>query len=449
MLLAVTVAPIFTTTTLKAQTSKKYAIFGDTLTTDAQWQGKDFSRKGGYIAGSNSRYIYVNPKDSAIIAGLSIPVRENPAPGEYRYISFAWVKWGGEQIAMRFEHDSTAKYSASVKRKYNYTYFAGEVNDLTGLRIATKAPGNWVVTTRDLWKDFGNFTLTGISFICPVRRDAGFDAVYLGRSQNDFGNAPQIVPDKVATPQAVGGDEGLSPAEDDEGGQSEMSAEGGQSEMSVEEEGQSAAVQIDWAAQIRAGGAWMYPLYLLGVMALAVALQRMMTSRAKYLAPRKLRTAVRDSLSKGNIDDAVTACEKYSSTLSKSVQFIFLHRNAGREAVSQTAGDIASRDIRAHIARIYPLSVIASIAPLLGLLGTIVGMIEAFGIVALYGDEGGAAILSDSISKALITTAAGLIIAAPSIYIYFVIKNKIMRLASLIEIEIENVITTLYLNDKQ
>ena len=72
-------------------------------------------------------------------------------------------------------------------------------------------------------------------------------------------------------------------------------------------------------------------------------------------------------------------------------------------------------------------------------------MIEAFGLVALYGDEGGASILSDSISKALITTAAGLIIAAPAIALDFIIKNRIMKLASLVEVEVENVITTLYL----
>ena len=75
----------------------------------------------------------------------------------------------------------------------------------------------------------------------------------------------------------------------------------------------------------------------------------------------------------------------------------------------------------------------------------IVGMVEAFGIVALYGDEGGAGILSDSISKALITTAAGLIIAIPCISIYFILKNRIMGFASVIEVEVENLVTDLYL----
>lgn len=78
-----------------------------------------------------------------------------------------------------------------------------------------------------------------------------------------------------------------------------------------------------------------------------------------------------------------------------------------------------------------------------------VGMIEAFGLVALYGDEGGASILSDSISKALITTAAGLIIAAPAIALYFIIKNRIMRMASLVEVKVEEVITKLYLDNKE
>ena len=148
-------------------------------------------------------------------------------------------------------------------------------------------------------------------------------------------------------------------------------------------------------------------------------------------------------------NDRGSACDKYPSTLANSLRFIFEHVKAGREAVSQTAGDMAARDIRTHLARIYPLSVIASLAPLIGLLGTVVGMIEAFGLVALYGDEGGASILSDSISKALITTAAGLIIAAPAIALYFIIKNRIMRMASLVEVKVEEVITKLYLDNKE
>lgn len=101
-----------------------------------------------------------------------------------------------------------------------------------------------------------------------------------------------------------------------------------------------------------------------------------------------------------------------------------------------------------HLSRIYPLTVISSLSPLLGLFGTIVGMIEAFGLVALFGDEGGASILSDSISKALITTAAGLVVAMPSIAVYFILKSRISNLGSQIEMGIESVVNAIYLNKK-
>ena len=105
-------------------------------------------------------------------------------------------------------------------------------------------------------------------------------------------------------------------------------------------------------------------------------IQRLITSRQGRLAPKPLCKSVNECLANGDLKGALAACDKYPSTLANSLRFIFEHVKAGREAVSQTAGDMAARDIRTHLARIYPLSVIASLAPLIGLLGTVVGMIE-------------------------------------------------------------------------
>src|SRR5690606_3820285 len=147
---------------------------------------------------------------------------------------------------------------------------------------------------------------------------------------------------------------------------------------------------------------------VLGFYGIVVTILRLILSRRGRLAPRKLRKKVRLALSENRIDEAIEACEASRSTLADSLKYIFEHRNAERDVVSQVSGDMAGREIREQLDKIYPLSVVSSLAPLLGLLGTIVGMIEAFGLVALYGDEGGPSLLSDSISKALITTAAGL-----------------------------------------
>ncbi len=431
-------ATLLFTTPLSAQTNGKsgkglYELFSTKLPDGAQWvKDNKYVRKGGYSKNAEN-YLYVGAsKSPAEMTGLSIPIRENPGPGEYRYITFAWVKWGGDQIGMKFH---VSEKSANQKgKKYDFTYLAGKskdlINTIPGLDLGEK-PGHWMVMTRDLWKDFGNITLTGISFICPERRDAGFDEIFLAKTQDDIKNAPKVLPSEVATPVPV----------DEEG--NELVYE----EETTENVDEAQGVQIDWAAQIKAGGYMMYPLYLLGLIALVIALQRLITSREGRLAPKPLRKKVNACLAQGDLNGPLAVCDKYPSTLANSLRFIFEHVKAGKEAVSQTAGDMAARDIRTHLARIYPLSVIASLAPLIGLLGTVVGMIEAFGLVALYGDEGGASILSDSISKALITTAAGLIIAAPAIALYFIIKNRIMRMASLVEVEIENVITDLYLND--
>jgi biopolymer transport protein ExbB len=428
------VITMFLSPSLLAQSgnkSKPLEVFGDTISNGTHWEKEgQYIRKGGYTKESE-RYIYLNPKSSpAELTGLSIPVRENPGVGEYRYITFGWIKWGEGQVGIKFGYDAASQNS--IGKKFDYTYYAGKGDSITaGFCLSDKAPGHWTITTRDLWKDFGDFTITGISFICPHRRDAGFDAVFLGKTPDAFGGAPGVIPTKIASTVNVEDDDALNEPPADE-----------------ELYDESPTVEIDWAAQIKAGGFMMYPLFLLGFIAILIVVQRFIISGRRNLAPEKLCVAVRKNLSQSNIGGAMEACRRYPSTLAKSLYFIFEHKEAGKETVGQTAGDIAVRDIRKHLSRIYPLSVIASLSPLLGLLGTIVGMIEAFGLVALYGDEGGAAILSDSISKALITTAAGLIIAAPCVAIYFIIRNRIMSLSSVIEEEIEYAITSIYLSEK-
>ena len=174
---------------------------------------------------------------------------------------------------------------------------------------------------------------------------------------------------------------------------------------------------------------------MLGILALVITIQRFFTSTRGRLAPKNLAEKVNECIARKDYDGAVDLCKKSSSTLGNSLGFIVEHRDADWETVCQTAGDMAARDIRSHLSRIYPLTVISSLSPLLGLFGTIVGMIEA-------------SILSDSISKALITTAAGLVVAMPSIAVYFILKSRISNLGSQIEMGIESVVNSIYLNKK-
>lgn len=67
----------------------------------------------------------------------------------------------------------------------------------------------------------------------------------------------------------------------------------------------------------------MYPLYLLGLLALVIALQRLLTSREGRLAPKGLRKTVSECLAQGDLKGAIAACDKYPSTLGNSLRFIF------------------------------------------------------------------------------------------------------------------------------
>ena len=416
-----------------------FSLFSTEIPAGSSWeQDGKIVRKGGYSK-DHENYIYVGcgkKGHEAHLTGLDIKVRKNPSAGQYRYLSFAWIKWGGEQIAIKFD---VAPRNGGKGKTYDYTYYAGtatpdnEFAVTKGLQVDKTKPGNWTVMSRDVWNDFGDCDITGITFICPERRDAGFDELMFAQTEAGLANAPKVLPSEVATPQSV--------AEEEDAYLLEEWAEAEENEAEAADDG----VKINWKEQIAAGGFMMYPLYALGFIALLIALQRLFASRGGNFAPRKLRKALKECLASGRYDEALEKCKKHNSILGRSAAYIIRHRNAPREAVAETAGDMAARAIRSHLDKIYPISVISSLSPLIGLLGTVVGMIEAFGLVAMYGDEGGASILSDSISKALITTAAGLVIAVPAICLFYLLKNRIMGMASKVESSIEDTITAIYL----
>lgn len=103
---------------------------------------------------------------------------EKPEPGQYRYVRFAWKKIGGNGIMVQFH---------TANRGWEQRYTAGAPSVPWPARsVAQQAPRNWEVVTRDLFKDFGNLTLTGIA-LTPIDGTAGlYDHIYLGRTIEDL-----------------------------------------------------------------------------------------------------------------------------------------------------------------------------------------------------------------------------------------------------------------------
>ena len=89
--------------TSQTMAKDRYEVFKDKVPAGARISVPDAVREGG-SSEKSTHYIYVQPSETpARISGLSIPIRENPGPGQYRYITFAWIKWGGEEIGMQLE----------------------------------------------------------------------------------------------------------------------------------------------------------------------------------------------------------------------------------------------------------------------------------------------------------------------------------------------------------
>lgn len=131
-----------------------------------------------------SSFSVIGPKSVAKLPTLGVKIRENPGPGEYRYIQFRWMTLSGSQLAIQLNHDGAWGPNASGA---SFRYHAGPGAEPFGasLQVADEAPKSFDLVTRDLYADFGEFTLDGIGFF-GNGNEGFFDAIFLGRNAADF-----------------------------------------------------------------------------------------------------------------------------------------------------------------------------------------------------------------------------------------------------------------------
>ncbi|MBI2825412.1 MAG: hypothetical protein HYX69_12065 [Planctomycetia bacterium] len=143
------------------------------------------------LTGTASVKVTPEQRYRAALPGLQVKIRQNPGPGEYRYLQFAWKKQGGERVCLQLNHDGQwGPVRTPAKFRYDAGAAAGETYG-AAVRVDNALPGNWTVVTRDLYADFGDFTLDGLA-LSPVDGEfALFDHIYLGRTLRDFDLAPQ------------------------------------------------------------------------------------------------------------------------------------------------------------------------------------------------------------------------------------------------------------------
>jgi len=192
-------------------------------------------------------------------------------------------------------------------------------------------------------------------------------------------------------------------------------------------------VRVDWFEEMGEGGATMLALAAVSVALLAFIVERAIFLRRSSLIPAGLLAELLPLFGQRRYQEALELCEARPSALARTAHFLIDHRDADPQILIAAAGDLGARQAVKQEQRCQPFALIAGIAPLLGLLGTMIGMIESFKLVEVFGDEGGASLLAGSISKALITTAVGLILAIPALVAYHYFKHRAHTLGTELE----------------
>lgn len=191
----------------------------------------------------------------------------------------------------------------------------------------------------------------------------------------------------------------------------------------AEEAAPTGFLQIVFSGGI-VGATMMLILLALSFTAAYLIFDHLMTIRRKDLMPEGLSEQVRTSLMAGDVQSAKQACNEKPSFLS----FVLMHGISeleyGWTAVEKSVEDALAEQSARLFRKIEYLSVIGSIAPMVGLLGTVIGMIMAFQQVATPGMTS-APQLAEGIYQALVTTVGGLIVAIPAIGAFAVFRNRI------------------------
>ncbi len=196
--------------------------------------------------------------------------------------------------------------------------------------------------------------------------------------------------------------------------------------------------------KLKQGGWTMIFLLAVSIFGLAYTIERLVNLRRRVIVPEGLGDQANRLWANGQFDKLERLDQDNPSTLARALATVARHRSNSLNDVSMMAGDVAARDLKRHLQKAYPLAVVATLSPLLGLLGTVIGMIGAFDKVAAAGSLGDASLLGGDISKALITTGAGLAIAVPALAIYHFFRSRTSLYGVMLEEEVSELLTEWY-----
>jgi biopolymer transport protein ExbB len=192
------------------------------------------------------------------------------------------------------------------------------------------------------------------------------------------------------------------------------------------------------------GGIVMYFILLASILGVAIAIERYIFLKKIENSKKKLLSISLEKINKGQVRDLMAIYDSENNTVSrifKTAIETYL-KGASKEDIENSIGDIAKIELPIINRYLYLLGTMVSISPMLGLLGTVTGMIKATTVLAEKGLSSPSELLA-GIAEALITTAAGLIVAIPLLIIYNYLVNKAEGIIQEIEANTTQIILSL------
>ncbi len=186
-----------------------------------------------------------------------------------------------------------------------------------------------------------------------------------------------------------------------------------------------------WQFLVR-GGIMMIPLAICSIVGLAIVLEKAFFLRRKKVIVPEIVNVLDNIKGPNDIGLALSICEKHDGSFAKIIKVGLENRDLPKDEIKEALNDQGRQEVHALERGLVMLETIAGIAPLMGLLGTVIGILGVFNVISELG-VGQAAALSGGISEALITTITGLSIGIPAVVVFNFFTNKAESL--ILEIE--------------
>ncbi len=194
---------------------------------------------------------------------------------------------------------------------------------------------------------------------------------------------------------------------------------------------------------VKQGGWLMLPIITCSVIALAITIERLLALNPNKIAPKNLLAEVWTWIKNSQIDSEKLKGLKQTSPLGQILAAGISNSRNGREVMKESIEEAAAQVVHEMQHYLSTLGTIAAITPLLGLLGTVIGMIKVFSEIMVQG-TGNASVLAGGISEALITTASGLAVAIPALIMHRFFERRIQSIVVTLEREAIKLVDALH-----